>query len=117
MKKPPCARFGMRISPNASEKPDDSRNSSPPKAILLSVWMIQNCMAIYLRRVVGRAKRAPKRSEGASVPANAPVVVRRDTHRGHGAQPWCDCPASEQAPLPALRRDVRRTIAVHHSKF
>jgi hypothetical protein len=82
----------------------------------LRVWMIQNCMVIYPHRVVGRAKRAPERSEGASVPANAPVVCR-DAHGGHGAQPWRDCPASEQAPLPTLRRDARRAIAVHHSKF
>src|SRR5258708_2747881 len=44
MKKPPWARFGIRISPKASEKPDESRNRSPPNAMLLSVWMIQNCM-------------------------------------------------------------------------
>ena len=38
----------MRISPKASEKPEDSRNSRPPKAMLFSVWMIQNCMkSIY----------------------------------------------------------------------
>src|SRR5947209_20605135 len=43
MKNPPCARFGIRIRPKISEKPDESRNSSPPKATLLSVWMIQNC--------------------------------------------------------------------------
>src|SRR5215217_1538045 len=44
MKKPPCARLGMRMRPNASEKPDESRNSRPPKATLFRVWMIQNCM-------------------------------------------------------------------------
>src|SRR5437868_4407620 len=43
MKNPPCARFGTRIRPKISEKPDDSRNSRPPKATLFSVWMIQNC--------------------------------------------------------------------------
>src|SRR5262245_64394128 len=46
MKKAPCARLGMRISPKISEKPDDRRNSRPPKATLLSVWMIQNCHCI-----------------------------------------------------------------------
>src|SRR5437870_9884039 len=50
MKKPPCARFGMRISPKASEKPDERRNSRPPKAMLLSVWMIQNCMSQRILR-------------------------------------------------------------------
>src|SRR5262249_45218925 len=44
MKKAPCARLGMRINPKIREKPDDSRKSRPPKATLLSVWMIQNCM-------------------------------------------------------------------------
>src|SRR3954471_7040687 len=117
MKKPPCARLGIRISPNASEKPDDSRNSNPPNAMLLRVWMIQNCMAIYLHRIVGRAKGMPERSEGASVPASVLIAIRCDSHGGHGARPWRDCPTSEQAPLPALRGDVRRTIAVHHSRF
>src|SRR5688500_2698785 len=46
MKNAPCARFGIRIRPKISEKPDDSRNSRPPKATLLSVWMIQNCHCI-----------------------------------------------------------------------
>src|SRR5262245_11818316 len=46
MKNAPCARFGTRIRPKISEKPDDSRNRSPPKATLLSVWMIQNCHCI-----------------------------------------------------------------------
>ena len=48
MKNAPCARFGIRISPKISEKPDDNRNSSPPKATLLSVWMIQNCIGYGL---------------------------------------------------------------------
>src|SRR6266508_5542611 len=46
MKNAPCARLGMRISPKISEKPDDNRNKRPPKATLLSVWMIQNCHCI-----------------------------------------------------------------------
>ena len=46
MKNAPCARLGMRIRPKISEKPDDSRNSRPPKATLFSVWMIQNCHCI-----------------------------------------------------------------------
>src|SRR6266540_2041504 len=43
MKNAPCARLGIRIRPKISEKPDDNRNSRPPKATLFSVWMIQNC--------------------------------------------------------------------------
>ena len=36
MKNEPCIRLGMRISPKISEKPADSRNSSPPMATLLT---------------------------------------------------------------------------------
>ncbi len=35
MNSEPCVRFGMRISPKISEKPADSRNSSPPSVMLL----------------------------------------------------------------------------------
>ncbi len=52
MKNAPCARFGMRIRPKISEKPDDSRNSRPPKATLFSVWMIQNCHCIVIDLLV-----------------------------------------------------------------
>src|SRR5262249_40151830 len=44
MKTAPCARFGMRIRPKISEKPEDRRNSRPPKATLLRVWISQNCI-------------------------------------------------------------------------
>src|SRR5215510_8239546 len=46
MKNAPCARLGILIRPKMSEKPDDNRNSRPPKATLFSVWMIQNCHCI-----------------------------------------------------------------------
>src|SRR5262245_65649906 len=36
MKKEPCIRLGMRIRPKIKEKPDDSRNRSPPRARLLA---------------------------------------------------------------------------------
>src|SRR6266446_1041682 len=44
MKRAPCVRLAMRISPKMSEKPAASRNSSPPSARLFSVWITQNCM-------------------------------------------------------------------------
>src|SRR5215470_12532027 len=50
MKNAPCARLGIRIRPKISEKPDDSMNNRPPKATLLSVWMIQNCHCMGVRR-------------------------------------------------------------------
>src|SRR5215471_18508018 len=36
MNSEPCVRFGMRISPKISEKPAESRNSRPPKAMLFA---------------------------------------------------------------------------------
>ena len=36
MNSEPCVRFGIRISPKMSEKPDDSRNKSPPSATLFT---------------------------------------------------------------------------------
>ena len=36
MKNEPCIRLGMRIRPKISEKPDDSRNSRPPSAMLFT---------------------------------------------------------------------------------
>src|SRR5262249_45301880 len=46
MKSAPWVRFAIRMSPKMSEKPDESRNSSPPRARLFSVWMTQNCMRL-----------------------------------------------------------------------
>ena len=60
MKNAPCARFGMRIRPKISEKPDDNRNNRPPKATLLSVWMIQNCHCI-VSALLGTVSRAVSR--------------------------------------------------------
>ena len=44
MNSEPCVRFAIRISPKISENPAARRKSSPPKARLFKVWMIQNCM-------------------------------------------------------------------------
>src|SRR6476620_3187595 len=61
MKKAPCARFGMRIKPKMSEKPEERRNSKPPKATLFRVWMIQNCHCIFLRHFPRRQDVLPPR--------------------------------------------------------
>src|SRR5215510_6908268 len=45
MKKEPCIRLGMRIRPKIKEKPDDSRNRSPPRARLL-IARIAACAAV-----------------------------------------------------------------------
>src|SRR5262245_29854337 len=48
MKKEPCIRLGMRISPKIREKPEDSRKSSPPRARLLmarmAAWAAVSCV-------------------------------------------------------------------------
>src|ERR1700680_3183871 len=49
MKKEPCIRFGMRISPKISEKPADSRNSRPPSAMLFTARVSQRLIAAYVR--------------------------------------------------------------------
>src|SRR5262245_59064854 len=46
MKSAPWVRFAILMRPKMSEKPDESRNSSPPRARLFSVWMTQNCMRL-----------------------------------------------------------------------
>src|SRR3954468_17623975 len=72
MKKPRCARLGMRISPKASEKPEESRNSRPPKATLFSVWMIQNCMEPVMFFPLSRLRgRVPARRAGGGGPFSA----------------------------------------------
>src|SRR2546425_11189849 len=60
MKRAPCVRLAIRISPKMSEKPADSRNSRAPSARLFSVWMTQNCslgLQVFRRREVARVHR------------------------------------------------------------
>src|SRR5690348_8681302 len=60
MNRPPCVRLAMRISPKMSENPAARRNSSPPSARLLSVWIAQYCksaLEVLRRRVVPRVRR------------------------------------------------------------
>src|SRR5262245_769552 len=45
MKKEPCIRLGMRIRPKIREKPEDSKNKSPPRARLLMARMAA-CAAV-----------------------------------------------------------------------
>ncbi len=45
MKKEPCIKFGIRIRPKISEKPADSRNNSPPYAMLFTPKVSQSDMS------------------------------------------------------------------------
>src|SRR5215475_13698402 len=49
MKKEPCVRFGMRISPKISEKPAESRKRRPPSVMLLTASTSQRLMAVERR--------------------------------------------------------------------
>src|SRR5713226_4177968 len=55
MKKEPCIKFGMRMSPKMSEKPAESRNSRPPKATLFTASVSQ-------RLIVSPPTRRPRKS-------------------------------------------------------
>jgi hypothetical protein len=44
MKNEPCIRLGMRINPKISEKPAESRNKSPPMAMLFTASVIHSVM-------------------------------------------------------------------------
>src|SRR5437016_6098372 len=56
MKKEPCIRLGIRISPKMREKPDESRNSKPPSATLFTAKVSHRRMCQYslLLEVLGR---------------------------------------------------------------
>src|SRR2546427_1392059 len=56
MKKEPCIRLGIRISPKMREKPDESRNSRPPSATLFTAKVSHRLMCQYslLLEVLGR---------------------------------------------------------------
>src|SRR5713226_6706626 len=115
MKNAPCARLGMRIRPKIKEKPDDNRNSRPPKATLFSVWMIQNCHCIDDSLSPGETCPLCQTSRFSFLPIAEEVARRRKSYGGlchlpaeakrrrvgEGAEA---SPASESAPLPARLR-------------
>src|SRR6185312_1649035 len=69
----PCVRFGMRIRPKISEKPAESRNSRPPRVMLLTARISHRFMTVRAPfprcgtrgtargKVVSRAARSPSR--------------------------------------------------------
>src|SRR5262245_20775558 len=67
MKNEPCIRLGMRIRPKISEKPDDSRNSTPPSARLLIARMA--ACADVMEVIISRG--------GPSREANTSLELRR----------------------------------------
>src|SRR5262249_59659403 len=60
MNSEPCVRLGMSISPKISAKPDENRNSRPPKAMLFAAssqrFMPPDASALE-RRIVARVDR------------------------------------------------------------
>src|SRR5215475_4769294 len=47
MKNDPCIRLGMRIRPKMSEKPAESRNSKPPRAMLFTARVSHRLIEIF----------------------------------------------------------------------
>src|SRR5262245_46685805 len=77
----PCVRFAIRIRPKISEKPAARRNSNPPSARLLSVWIAQYCRSVLQvvgRRPVPRVDRVLQEILGLVAPELADVRVGVD---------------------------------------
>src|SRR5215469_10370972 len=107
MKNAPCARFGIRIRPKISEKPDDNRNSRPPKATLFSVWMIQNCHCIddplspnSHVQFFARDSEIARRRKSSGGPGRVPAEAER-RRVGEGAEA---SPAKRASPPPGAFR-------------
>src|SRR6185312_2521812 len=60
MNSEPCVRFGIRISPKMREKPADSRNSRPPKVMLLAVSTSQKLIPQFPALDELNSPRAPR---------------------------------------------------------
>src|SRR5215468_10039459 len=81
MNSEPCVRLGMRISPKISAKPDESRNSRPPKAMLFAAssqrFMPPDASALE-RRIVARVDRLRQEPLLVVGPELADVLVGLD---------------------------------------
>ncbi len=95
MNSDPWVRLAIRIRPKISEKPAASRNSSPPRARLFSVWTIQNCMRLFrqlppfpsCRRGVREGLSASLSST--TVPDFSPAASRASTRDSSGTPRAC----------------------------
>src|SRR5579871_2126 len=87
MNSEPCVRLAIRISPNMSEKPAASRNSRPPRARLLRVWMttkyaLPSCANTADSMRCSRRTRRPHR--GPARAGSLQVACRRVVAGVHG---------------------------------
>src|SRR5262252_2588532 len=85
MKKEPCIRLGMRISPKIREKPEESRNSRPPSAMLLTAKVSHKFIRDRLGQIGCVAPEPPARpwqlartlqSRRPTFPVQAPLVFQ-----------------------------------------
>src|SRR5438045_4328868 len=81
MKNAPWARFATRMSPKISEKPEESRKSSPPRASPFSDWMRKkrtrrSLLQILRFREAPRVDRALEEVLGRHLPELAHVRIR-----------------------------------------
>src|SRR5215467_81092 len=82
MNNEPCVRLGMRISPKMREKPAESRNSSPPKVMLLTARTSQKFIVAAVPALGPVEKlRAPV---GAPASCHASRLERREVARIDG---------------------------------
>src|SRR5690242_5157708 len=109
MNSEPCVRFGIRISPKISEKPADSRNSTPPKVMLLTVSSNQKFMGATSR--LSPIKRLRRRSPQRPLPLVGRDRVGCSQPKTSRKGPYPDPPPQggrEHAVLAARRRHTHR---------
>src|SRR6267142_3083230 len=75
MKKEPCVRFGIFMSPKINENPAESRNSRPPSVMLLTASTTQRFMTFRFERRLCR--RNPFPGGGREGAAEAPSRFQR----------------------------------------
>src|SRR6185312_1593774 len=96
----PCVRFGMRIRPKISEKPAESRNSRPPRVMLLTARISHRFMTV----------RAPFPRCGTDGTARGKVVSRAARSRSPSTLRVLTSPVSRerfrQAEPSALQRRI-----------
>src|SRR6266700_1640332 len=104
MKKAPCNRLGMRIRPKISEKPDDSRNRSPPRARLL-IARIAACADVICVIIGWRVS--------SQTGSKLTPTWRMDTDMAHV---WKDGPATGTAGLPLPIGAIGERVGVRGNK-
>src|SRR5262245_2607255 len=113
MKKEPCIRFGMRIRPKIKEKPDDSRNNSPPRARLL-IARIAACAAVICVIIGNNVSTHKTQQQSASCEGachNGPSPLAGEGQGGG----WRQTQSLQPPPSPSLPRKGGGRSVLHRS--